>query len=97
MKRKGNILLFKKMTKISVDYKTLKNKTPSQPKRKCLGYNTKLYLIPFRGLDSVGYPFLAIAPWSTLFQIGSPFNAPSMNEIDLFKNYSYHIGPCTKK
>ena len=46
----------------------------------------------------VNYPFIAITPRFTLAWSGSTcYGVPSMNQIQLWENYSYLIRPCAKK
>ena len=51
--------------------------------------------IPDSEAPVMEYPFIAITPRSTLTGVVVPVRVSSMSQLDLFKNYSYSIGPCT--
>ena len=50
------------------------------------------FITPRFNLGRVEYPFIAIIPMSNLTR-----RVPSMDKIDLFKNYLYSIETCAKK
>ena len=58
----------------------------------------KGYSLFLRYMRNREYPFIAIIPKSTLTRSNSTcYGVSSMGQINMFKNYSYSIGPRAKK